>query len=462
MDLLRAGGAFALLMLLPSLGTLMVADDLRSFRVSITGPPGAYELRVNGHPFYVRGVSFTVNEAQEDPQEVLSPARLYTHFRRIRELGANTIRRYGISDDLPAILTAAERAGLMVMVGVWLDHDVDYLHDQRRLDVYRRQVGDAVRRFRNRPAVLMWVLGNETWGLLKREFPDPKELWPRRQAFYRFVNELAAEVKALDPHRPVMVVDEHIPDRVEAYPSVHLGIEASLEMFRQAVPNVDVLGINSYFQEDISVLDRLVRRARITRPYLVAEFGPPGYWPPRWTVDRFNEPVEPTDFQKVLDYAANWTHHIAPYRGWNLGGNAFVWKDKHEGSFTWFGLTDSRDRLKPAFWALREAWTGRPQPRDRPLVTRVTVNKRMMLPEESFVVRTFLLPSLDPTRYRYTYLVAPVSMTYVVQQFTTDLTQVSLQAPGIPGLYRLYVYATARGHDWVSTGSITFAVHERR
>lgn len=422
--------------------------------VKVAGTAGAYELMVRGKPFYVRGVSFSINEGTDDPPEFLTPARLRFHFRRIHQMGANTIRRYGDNPDTEAILDEAWGSGLMVLMGFWLDHDVDYLRDHRRLDSYRHGVRRWILKYKNHPGVLMWVLGNETWGKLKEEFPSAEVLTPRRVAYYRFVDELAQMIKADDPYHPVMTADEHIPDAL----SSHAGVERSLAMFRALTLSVDIFGVNSYFEQDISALQDIVRRSGVGRPYLVSEFGPPGYWLPNRLADDVGQPLEPSDIQKASAYAANWWQHIAPHRGWNVGGNAFVWKDKKEGSFSWFGLTDSRDRLKPGYWALREAWTGQVPPKGRPLVAEFSINKKWLSPGESLVVRTRMAPPLNPTEYGYTYLIAPAAMTYVDAQFTTNLPQISLRAPGIPGVYRVYVYVTTRREDMVSTGSTTFAV----
>ncbi|MDI6772972.1 MAG: CHC2 zinc finger domain-containing protein [bacterium] len=447
-----------------SLGALAIlavfsAAWVQPVRVTIVGEPGRYELRVSDRPFYVKGVSFPLNEDPLHFDEHLTPDRLRFHFHRIRGMGANTVRRYHDSPDTQLILDEASRANLMVLLGIWLDHDVDYAYDAQRLQVYRDRVRDWVLRYRGHPALLMWVLGNETWGLLKKEFQDTRDLWPRRKAYYLFVNELARLVKSLDPNHPVMTVDEHAPDLFETHPRGFLGIETSMGMLRDLAPAVDVFGINSYFPQDISVLHRTVLRTRIGRPYLVSEFGPPAYWGVHWTWDDLGLPVEPTDLVKSLSYAANWKYHVEAHRGWNLGGNAFVWKDKKEGSFTWFGLTDSQDRLKPAYWSLREAWTGQRQPPNRPVVVGLEINKRWMRPEESFVVRTRLLPHLDPEGFRYTYVVGPAAMTHLAAQFTTELPRVSIQAPGTSDVYRVYVYVTTRDDRWVSTGSTTFGVY---
>jgi hypothetical protein len=41
-----------------------------------------------------------------------------------------------------------------------------------------------------------------------------------------------------------------------------------------------------------------------------------------------------------------------------LGGFAFSWKDRYEGTATWFGITDYKGRLKPTYYFLESAWKG--------------------------------------------------------------------------------------------------------
>jgi Glycosyl hydrolases family 2, TIM barrel domain len=468
----RRGRAFGVVVLAALLATLLFAGPSLRSNVTIVGGPGSYQLLVNGTPFYVRGVAFSPGGLFGEDAPMLSPAQLRSEFRAMHRMGANTIRIYSVTPDTPHIMTEAWQAGLMVLMGYWLDHDTDYVSDTRRLASYRESIRAWVLRYRTNPAVLMWVIGNETWGQLKFEFRNPRDLAAERAAYYRFVNEMAEMVKKLDPHHPVMTVDEDIPGVRWTYDrSDHLvttidenipgQLDQSLAMFRALAPEVDVFGVNCYFPEDISSLEQTIQQAHIGRPYLVSEFGPAGYWVPRVTVDALGQPVEPTDPEKAAAYKDNWRRYVLANRGWNLGGDAFVWKDRSEGSFTWFGLTDSRDRLKPAYWALREAWTGAAAPATQPVVTALSINKRWMRPAESFVVRTSLAAlTLTPDHYLYTYLIAPVTMTYVVSQFTTDLPEVSLYAPGLPGTYRVYVYVTAKDRPWVSTGTAIFGVLE--
>jgi hypothetical protein len=45
-----------------------------------------------------------------------------------------------------------------------------------------------------------------------------------------------------------------------------------------------------------------------------------------------------------------------------VGGVAFCWRDRLEGSATWFGITDFRGRKKPVYYALQNVWQNKSLP----------------------------------------------------------------------------------------------------
>jgi hypothetical protein len=96
-------------------------------------------------------------------------------------------------------------------------------------------------------------------------------------------------------------------------------------------------------------------------PWMLSEFGTDGYWDPdqtRWSPDGIV--LEPTDQEKADHFATRWTRYVSDLAPRTVGGVAFTWTDRLEGSATWFGLTDEERRRKPAYHALRAAWTGEP------------------------------------------------------------------------------------------------------
>ena len=80
--------------------------------------------------------------------------------------------------------------------------------------------------------------------------------------------------------------------------------------------------------------------------------------------------MEPSGKAKATYYAGQWQNYVAKNRGNNVGGIAFTWRDRMEETFTWFGITDYAGRPKPAYYALRQAWTGQPA-LVQPLLVRV-------------------------------------------------------------------------------------------
>jgi hypothetical protein len=94
-------------------------------------------------------------------------------------------------------------------------------------------------------------------------------------------------------------------------------------------------------------------------PYAVTEFGPKGYWSPQFG-DYWNDTllIELSDVSKAVWIKKQWIDYIKANKGFNLGGFAFSWRDRYEGTATWFGLTDYKGRLKPAYHYLQAAWAG--------------------------------------------------------------------------------------------------------
>src|SRR5690606_26796658 len=154
----------------------------------------------DGHPFVVRGAA--------------GAERLDT----LKALGANTVRTYG--EDPGPVLAEAERLGLKVIVGLWLEHP------RRGFDYNNRAAVEAqlgtfrarVERSRASPAVLAWGIGNE----VEAELADPSPVWPA-------IEEAARLVKSLDPRHPTMAVLQEVG-----------GDKARI--IKERAPSIDVLG----------------------------------------------------------------------------------------------------------------------------------------------------------------------------------------------------------------------------
>ena len=98
-----------------------------------------YQLYRNGQPYYVNGLGGEVN------------------LDLVVKIGGNSIRTWGI-DNAQQVLDDAQKHGLTVMLGFWLQHErhgFDYNNAEKvktQLEHFKKMID----KFKNHPALLMW------------------------------------------------------------------------------------------------------------------------------------------------------------------------------------------------------------------------------------------------------------------------------------------------------------------
>jgi cellulose synthase (UDP-forming) len=313
---------------------------------SLIGSPGNHQLIIDGQPFYIKGICYNPGHDWEEGFIPLSKKQLDKDFSSIKKMGANTVRRYEPSIYDRNILNSAKENDLKVMYGFWFDPKTDFQKDVKKLKAYEKRVLATVRKYQNDNSIIGWNIGNETWGILKKHFAQPY-LTAVRRSYLEFLDDLAVKIKQIDPKRPVFSSEEHDNER----------LIGAIIQYRAFAPHVDVLGINSYYEENISQLDSIMEFAYPDKPYVVTEFGPKGYWNQELG-DYINNSslIELSSLSKAEWYERQWIEYIRNFKGKNLGGIAFSWIDRFEGTATWFGITDNKGRLKPAYYYLQNVW----------------------------------------------------------------------------------------------------------
>jgi cellulose synthase (UDP-forming) len=377
----------------------------------------------------------------------LTRRQLERDFAMIREMGANTIRRYDKSLYDKNILAVASEQGLNVQYGFWFDPEKDYYSDSALVNAYMEDVLARVAELKDSPAIIAWSLGNETWGLLKHHYAKPY-LTLVRQSYIRMIGELAERVHAIDPTRPVFSCIEHEEHQ----------IAGELVAFHDDAPAIDVMGVNSYYREQISRLNHVAWQFDSLRPYLVSEFGPRGYWDPDYNKTAEGALLEESDAEKAQWYRAQWNYYIQPFKGFNIGGFAYCWHDRMEGSCTWFGLTDFRGRPKPAYFALQEAWTGN---RGAPCV-EATIRARMKAVPGTSCMYTAEVKTTGRHRLRYEWYLHKNDFLQRVDgiSYVNDGRAALVNIPTEPSAYRLYLYVTDESGR-VSTASFPIPVSNK-
>lgn len=299
---------------------LMPSDTFaQAIPVELRQSEQGWQLFRDGEPYFIRGAGGAGS------------------LQQLAAAGANSLRTWG-TDDLDALLDEAHALGMTVTVGIWLGHErhgFDYGNPEQ-VSAQLERARQAVLRYRDHPALLLWGIGNEMEGF--GEGDDPR-IWAA-------VNEVAAMVKALDPRHPTMTVTAEIGgERVQSVRSLSA---------------IDIHGINSYGGAP-SLAERY-RAADGTKPYVLTEFGPIGPWEAGKTT--WGAPLEQTSTEKAAFYRHAYEQAVAGAPGLALGAYAFNWGAKMEGTSTWFGMFLEDGAKLGAVDAMTELWSGA-APQDR-------------------------------------------------------------------------------------------------
>lgn len=221
-------------------------DDRMGFRtITVKGS----EILLNGKPVMLRGVSIHEEELGSNPARRLTDSAARALLSEVKTgLNGNYVRlsHYPHSETM---LRAADEMGLLVWSEIPVYWTVDWDNPAVLLKA-RRQQAETIYRDRNRAALVMWSVGNET---------------PVADNRTRFHAALAATVRALDPSRLI---------------SAALLVERQGDTIRIAdplLPHLDVMAVNTYAgwygDDKLADLARLKWALPTDKPLIASEFG---------------------------------------------------------------------------------------------------------------------------------------------------------------------------------------------
>ena len=283
--------------------------------VSVERQDGSFVLMRHGQPYQIRGAGGD------------------SHFAELAAAGANSVRTWGV-DDLERVLDEAQRHGLTVCAGIWLEHQrhgFSY-QDEAAVSKQLENALTAVEKYKERPALLLWGVGNEMEG----EGTDP--------TVWKAVNDIAREIKRIDPHHPTMTVIAELGANSQKVKSIE-----------ELCPDIDIVGVNSY--GGIFTVGDRYRDVGGTKPYIVTEHGTFGPWEVEKT--SWGSPIEVTSTEKAQTYINGYNSSVKGRPGLCLGSYAFLWGNKQETTATWFGMLLPDGTRLGAVDVMSEAWTGK-------------------------------------------------------------------------------------------------------
>ncbi|MBL7472770.1 glycoside hydrolase family 2 TIM barrel-domain containing protein [Robertkochia sediminum] len=282
-------------------------------KVYIERSDQGFQLIRNGAPFKIKGASGSL-----------------TYLDRLKASGGNTIRFYDTL-NLKRKLDSAQKHGIAVIADIPLpSYNKDY--NPYATPAQREHIDNLVRNFvtqyKDHPALLMWVLGNEI------NYPNIGS----GGGFTKYYNDLIQIVKQTDPDHPVTTAISQA------------GRHLILNLYYRS--DLDLIAINSFggvkeMEKDLKQIELLW-----DGPYLISEWNDEGPWSKE--VTKWGAPLEPTSSKKAERLAEVYKNNISPLEDRCLGSLIFYWGYKHERTHTWFSLFSEEGESTPSVYALEQ------------------------------------------------------------------------------------------------------------
>lgn len=301
---------------------------------------GGYTLFVEGKPFLIKGVIYNPTPIGKGYDYDLfsdSTKPWILDGKLMKEAGINTVRIYSCrGSDLEKvkqfIRDLYENYGIYTIISDWLglwEKPAPNYADEKFQQYTKEKVLEIVKALKDEKGLLMWVLGNENnytfsgkiafWTSPEIEkIPDLyKRVRKRAEIYYSFVDEVASEIKKIDPHHPVALGNGEV---------------SMLDVAAKICKNIDVIAVISYRGKRFGNLFENIRYL-FDKPVLVSEFGCDSY-------DAYKD-EEAQDIQAEYirlqweDILKNTT--LKTKKGNCIGGTLFEWSDewwKHNEGYT--------------------------------------------------------------------------------------------------------------------------------
>lgn len=290
-----------------------------------------FTLLRNGKPYYVKGVGGEVN------------------FDKMVAIGANSLRTWG-ADNAQQILDEAQKRGLTVMLGMWLQHErhgFDYNNEakvKKQLEYFKT----VVDRFKDHPALLLWGIGNE----LDLEYTNPN--------CWNAVQDIAKYIHQTDPNHPTSTVTAGL-DSLEVH------------YIKERCPDIDIYCVNTY--GDIPNVPSNIGKYGWNGPYMITEWGPNGHWESPQT--SWGVSIEQTSTEKATVYYQRYKNYIEANKQFCLGSYAFLWGAKQEYTETWYGLFSKENMPTEPIDALEKAFKGIELKNPAPSILKIDIENKV-------------------------------------------------------------------------------------
>jgi hypothetical protein len=405
-------------------------------KVEIIKDNDTYQLYRGGKPYHIKGAGLEFGDINS----------LVAH-------GGNSIRTWSTVNKLETaqeLLDRAHALGVTVSLCLALVPErlgFDY-KDKEQLAAQLEKFRAVVLKYRNHPALLTWIIGNE----LNHSYTVPEA--------YDAVNNISKMIHELDPNHPTTTTTSGIK------------VDVTQEIINRA-PDLDFISFQAYGELDI--LSDFIKETKYTKPFMVTEWGAVGFWEMKETA--WGAPFEMNSSDKAANYLKGYQQQLLPLKNQIIGNYVFLWGQKQERTPTWFGLfTDSGDETE-AVDVMHYIWNGSWPDNRTPAFKSITLNNKTSREDitltagKSYSAKVDVEDYEDDTLSYFWEIKLESNATQEGGDFETNIeslskliknaamSDITITTPSHTGAYRLFVYI-GDGNNNKAHGNIPFYVNE--
>ncbi len=348
------------------------SDNIPS-QVKVKAEDGAYNFFVNGEKFELKGVGINYADGHD--------------FEALYKAGGNAFRTWTVK-NAEEELAAAKKYGFMVAMGISIGKELygfDY-NDRKAVAKQFKKVKAIIKRYKNHPNVLCWVVGNE----LNLLFNKNGTLRPVNPKVYDSLADIVDFIHKEDPNHPVTITFAGV-------------IKEHLKVALERCPQIDIVSVQVY--GDLENVEERMKNTGIQKPYMITEFGPMGFWEmPKTEWNREIEEVSGPKADGILKRIQKGIINNAS--GKCLGGFAFEWGQKQERTPTWYGMFHKDGSQTETIDNLTKLWTGKHPENRAPRVDSILLDGKKatdniyLKPNQKYTAQLF---ASDPNNDILTY-----------------------------------------------------------
>ncbi len=150
------------------------------------------------------GVNLKQGHNWENDNHVLNREKLSSDFENLKKLGINTIKYQGNSIYDYNVLNVSKIYDLNISYSFWIPENIDFMVDTLKTEDIKLNILNSIRELKHSNHIISWHIENDVQYNQNNFYHKPSLLY-QNKAYLVWLKALAADIKKIDPSRPLIV-----------------------------------------------------------------------------------------------------------------------------------------------------------------------------------------------------------------------------------------------------------------